>query len=48
MSRQTRLALFFVGLALMCLSLTALAYVFWPIDDLRLQATLAPSLFVAP
>ncbi len=48
MSRRLRLTLLLFGLALMCCSLVALAYAFWPVEGLRVQATLAPTLFVPP
>ncbi len=36
------------GLALILLSLAALAYAFWPASVLQVHAPLAPTLFVAP
>ncbi len=37
-----------VGLAIVMLSLAALAYAFWPTSGLTQQAPLAPTLFVSP
>jgi hypothetical protein len=37
-----------LGLAIMILSLAALAYAFWPASGLTQHAPLAPTLFVAP
>jgi hypothetical protein len=48
MNRRTRLILFCLGLALVCLALAALAYVWWPTPTLQAQATLAPTLFAPP
>ncbi len=48
MPRQARWLLLLLGLAIACCSLAALAYAFWPLPDLSLQATLAPTLFAPP
>ena len=37
-----------VGLAILILSVVALAYAFWPSGGLTEQAPLAPTLFVSP
>jgi hypothetical protein len=48
MSRRLRLILVLVGLALAFCSLVALTYAFWPVEIANLQATIEPTLFVAP
>ena len=48
MSRRSRLALAAVGLAIVCLSLVVLVYAFWPLEGLREQFRLAPTLFAPP
>ena len=48
MTRQARLMLLLLGLAIACCSLAALAYAFWPLPELSAQATLAPTLFAPP
>ncbi len=48
MSRRLRLTLILVGLALVLCSLAALMYSFWPAETANLQATVEPTLFVAP
>ena len=48
MSRRTGIALVILGLAIVVLSLAALAYAFWPASSLTQQAPLAPTLFVSP
>jgi len=48
MSRRLRFALLALGLLLLCFSLAALAYAFWPLEGLNAQATLAPTLFAPP
>jgi multisubunit Na+/H+ antiporter MnhB subunit len=48
MSRSLRLSLLILGLVLLCLSLIALAYTYWPIDTAIVDATLEPTLFSPP
>ena len=48
MSRRTGIALVILGLAVVVLSLAALAYAFWPVNSLTQQAPLVPTLFVSP
>jgi len=48
MSRRWRIFLLLWGLSLVCCSLVAWLYAFWPVDVANLQATLAPTIFVAP
>ncbi|MGD2155856.1 MAG: hypothetical protein PVG14_04720 [Anaerolineales bacterium] len=48
MSHRLRFALLALGLLFVCFSLAALAYAFWPLEGLRDQATLAPTLFAPP
>jgi len=48
MPRQVRFLLLLLGLAIVCCSMAALAYAFWPLPDLSLQATLAPTLLAPP
>ena len=48
MSRRTGIVLVILGLAIVILSLGALAYAFWPVGNLTLHAPLAPTLFVSP
>ena len=47
-SRRTGIALVILGLAVVVLSLAALAYAFWPVNSLTQQAPLVPTLFVSP
>jgi hypothetical protein len=47
-SRRTGIALVILGLAIVVLSLAALAYAFWPVNSLTQQAPLVPTLFVSP
>ena len=48
MSRRLRLTLAMVGLVIAILSASALIYAFWPVDTLRDEGHLAPTLFIAP
>jgi hypothetical protein len=48
MKPSPRLALFILGLAIVLCSLAALAYAFWPVQGLEVQATLEPTLFAPP
>jgi hypothetical protein len=48
MSRRLRFALLALGLLFVCCSLVALAYAYWPVEGLRAQATVAPTLFAPP
>ncbi|MBN2147541.1 MAG: hypothetical protein JW726_09135 [Anaerolineales bacterium] len=48
MSRSARIALVLIGLALVLCSLTALAFAFWPLQEISTQATLAPTLLTPP
>jgi hypothetical protein len=48
MSRRARLILIFIGLLLVFCSLLALGYAFWPVEELRLQATIAPTVMAPP
>jgi len=48
MSRRLRLILAILGLVIACLSLIAVLYALWPVDPLRDQFPLAPTLFVPP
>ncbi len=48
MSRRLRLTLAVLGLVIVCLSLTALLYALWPVDTLRDQFPLVPTLFAPP
>ena len=43
-----RFVLVFIGLALVCISLAVLLYVFWPTESVQLQATLQPTVVVSP
>jgi hypothetical protein len=47
-SRKVRMALLSLGLLLVCCSLAALAYAFWPVEGVTIQATLAPTLLAPP
>lgn len=47
-SRSRRWALVLMGLALVCISLAALLYLYWPAETMQLQVTLQPTLFVSP
>jgi len=47
-SNPWRIPLIFLGLALVCISLAALVYLYWPVEPSQLQATLQPTFFVAP
>lgn len=48
MSRKLRLSLLILGLVLLCSSLIALAYAYWPIDTAIVGVTLEPTLFSPP
>jgi cell division protein FtsB len=48
MTRRLRILLFLFGLALMAGALCLLAYAAWPAETQQLQATLQPTLFIAP
>ena len=48
MSRRTSIALAVLGLAIVILSLAALAYAFWPVGGITQQTPLVPTLFVSP
>ncbi len=48
MSRRVRLTLAVIALAVVSLSLVLLAYSFWPLDSLREQLRLAPTVFAPP
>jgi hypothetical protein len=47
-SRSRRWALIVMGLVLVCISLAALLYLYWPAEPMQLQATLQPTLFISP
>jgi hypothetical protein len=48
MSRRLRLALALLGLVILCLAATALLYALWPVETLRDQLRLDPTLFAPP
>jgi len=48
MSRNLRLLLFVIGIAILVGSLAALAYAYWPMAIFHEQVTLAPTLFAPP
>ncbi len=48
MSRRLRLTLALLGLVIACFAVTALLYSLWPVDTLRDQLRLAPTLFAPP
>jgi hypothetical protein len=48
MPRSLRLLLICVGLLVLCCSVVALGYALWPVEMVRVQTTLAPTLFRAP
>jgi hypothetical protein len=48
MSRQRRFFLICLGLAIVLGSLAILGHTLWPAEVLRVQATLAPTVFVNP
>ncbi len=48
MSKRTRTLILLIGLTLVCFAALALVYAVWPVENVSLQATLAPTLFVAP
>jgi hypothetical protein len=47
-SRRLRVALLILGLFIIAGSLITLAYVYWPVETLHVQATLAPTLLAPP
>jgi len=47
-SRPFRFALVVLGLLILCCSLAALVYAFWPVQGASLQATIAPTLLAPP
>ncbi len=48
MPKRLRALLVLVGLLIVLCSLVALAYAFWPVDNLSEQVPLAPTLFSPP
>jgi len=46
--RNFRRVVIVLGLVIILCSLVALAYAFWPLEALREQAPLAPTLFAPP
>ncbi|MBI5291077.1 MAG: hypothetical protein HY872_04265 [Chloroflexi bacterium] len=48
MTPRVRVALALLGLALVALSLAALAYWLWPVQTLRQQVPVPPTLFAPP
>jgi|MudIll2142460700_1097286.scaffolds.fasta_scaffold22564_2 hypothetical protein len=48
MPRRLGLPLLIVGLLIVCISILALAYAFWPVDVVQVEATLAPTLLAPP
>ena len=48
MSIRLRLIFLIIGLFIIVFSLIALAYGLWPLPELHIQATLAPTMFVSP
>jgi len=48
MSRRVRLMLALLGLVIAILSAIALIYAIWPVDTLRDQVQLAPTVFAPP
>ena len=48
MPRRLNRSLLVLGLTLIFISLAVLAYTLWPVEISHLQATLEPTLFVAP
>ncbi len=46
--RNFRRVIIVLGLLIMLCALAALAYAFWPLEALREQAPLAPTLFAPP
>lgn len=48
MSRRLRITLILLGLIAACLSLVLITYGLIPVETLRDQATLAPTLFAPP
>ncbi len=46
--RNLRLLLIVLGLMILLCSLAALAYAYWPVEVLREQAPLSPTLFAPP
>jgi hypothetical protein len=46
--RNLRMLVIVLGLIVVLCSVSALAYAFWPLEALREQAPLAPTLFVPP
>ncbi len=48
MSRRLRLTLAVIGLIIAILAASALLYALWPVDTLRDQGHLVPSLFIPP
>ena len=48
MTRRTRIILALIGLLLVLISLTALSYAWSPVDALREQVPIAPTLLTLP
>jgi hypothetical protein len=48
MSRPARIVLILLALLLVCCSLLIMAYANWPVETMRAQATLAPTLLTPP
>ena len=48
MTIRWRLTLLILGLTIVCVSLAALVYAAWPLELLREQTPLAPTLFTPP
>jgi hypothetical protein len=48
MKRNLRITLLIIGIIVICCSLLALSYVFWPLADSSMQSTLAPTLLTPP
>jgi len=47
-TQRLRLVLMMIGLSVVFCSLIALAYALWPMETLRAQVTLAPTVFAPP
>lgn len=47
-NRRWMMILALIGLAIVVVSLAALAFAFWPAADLQMHAPLAPTLFISP
>ena len=48
MKSRLRVTLLIIGLIIVCCSILAIGYVFWPLENGTIQATLAPTLLTPP